>query len=85
MDMQTAPGRYVIKPLASDDPEYAFYWHAYIGDHRINGGVCTDYTAGAIAAKYAIGQYRRKDLYANYIFDFETGKWERKKGVSAAW
>jgi hypothetical protein len=71
--VEQKPGRVVIKPNA-----LGFYWHAFVGDERINGGLCDDYTEAQVEAKRAIAIWRKRDWMDNYYFDAETQKWYRK-------
>jgi len=63
------PGRYVIKDG---------YWHAYIGDQRVNGGICSDYLDGAERATRAIALARNQMLHEQFYWDAETCDWVRK-------
>ena len=74
VDYQKEPGRVVVKPLADDQ----WYWHAYIGDVRVNGGMVDQYAEGMSEGQRAIAIFRKQDWMKNYIFDFESGKWYRR-------
>lgn len=76
VDFQTEPGRVNVKPL--HDEEDNWYWHAYIGDTRINGGMVHSYADGMMEGQRAIGIWRRKDFHENFMFDVETEKWVKK-------
>lgn len=75
--VQDEPGRVVIRELEGD-PDYTHYWHAFIGELRINGGVCNDYTHGMFAGREAIGRYRRQVFLEAYYWDDETHEWYEK-------
>lgn len=75
VDYQKEPGRVVVKPLSKDDE---WYWHAYIGDERVNGGMVERYEDGMVEGKRAIAIWRKQDWMKNYIFDHESGKWYRR-------
>ncbi len=77
VDLQTAPGRYVIKETEGIDG-WPYYWHAYIGDVRVNGGIAQSYDGAAIEAKRVIALSRRRDFLENHYYDDETGRWLRK-------
>lgn len=79
-DYQSEPGRVVCKPLWDEDDNY--YWHAFIGDMRVNGGMSPTYADGMIEGKRAIAIWRKKDFYENFMFDVESGKWIAKGSVS---
>jgi hypothetical protein len=68
------PGRYVVKPLSDDE----FYWHAYLGDSRVNGGIATDYVLAVADARRAIVIARESLLTEFYYWDVETCTWVRK-------
>jgi hypothetical protein len=70
-------GRYVI---TEDENAYDWwgYWHAYLGENRVNGGVCDDYTEGAERAMRAIAQAREMLVLEKYYWDSETCLWIKK-------
>lgn len=69
-----APGRYVIREF--DDPLVAWgYWHAYLDNVRVNGGVCNNYTDGVFNAKMYIARAREQWLREHYYWDDETCTW----------
>lgn len=67
-------GRYDIQPLGDGE----WYWHAYLGDEHVNGGLCTDYTEGVHSAKRAVEAARGERLHREYYWDVETGEWVKK-------
>ncbi len=77
IDLQSPPGRYVIKPVEGIDG-WPFYWHAYIGDVRVNGGLAQEYLEAVREAKRIISLTRRRDFLENHYFDEETGHWYPK-------
>lgn len=68
------PGRYVVKALDSGE----FYWHAYLDDKRVNGGLAVTYVEAVRAAKAAIQSARFSLLIEDYYWDIETHGWVRK-------
>lgn len=76
-DLRRVPGRYEVKPL-DDDREWHFYWHAFLGDNRINGGVARNYEDGMREATRAIALARHDLLRDEYYWDVEYGDWVRK-------
>lgn len=76
MDLQSDPGRIVVREIA--DEEWPWYWHAFIGDTRVNGGLAHSYFDGHVEGKRAIATCRKKDFYENFYFDQETHAWYRK-------
>jgi hypothetical protein len=75
-DFRTEPGRYTIRPI--EDCEWWGYWDAFIGELRVNGGVCEDYTDGTVRATRAIAVEREQRLKKHYYWDVETWAWVRK-------
>lgn len=71
------PGRVEVHDIEGD-PEYNGYWEAFVGDVRINGGVCIDYTDGSKRGQRAIEVYRRQEFHRTHYWDVETGTWVRK-------
>lgn len=71
------PGHVEVKALW-DDCEYAGYWEAFVGDTRVNGGVCTDYTDGMTRGRKAIDAWRKAEFHATHYWDVETGQWYKK-------
>ena len=74
VDFQKEPGRVVVKPITDE----WWYWHAYIGDERINGGLVYCYADGMVEGQRAIAIFRKRDWMQNYIFDYEAGKWYKR-------
>lgn len=70
-DPRKLVGRYVVQPLDDGD----FYWHAYLGDTRVNGGLCKSRLGGIGAAKGAIVVARANLLRDDYFWDMETHAW----------
>lgn len=68
------PGRYDVQEIEGD-PEWWGYWHAFVGDVRVNGGVCTNFTDGAKRARRAIEAYRKAAFRRDHYWDVETGQW----------
>jgi hypothetical protein len=77
VDLQKDPGRYVIKPVEGIE-NWPYYWHAFIGNERINGGLAQDHLQAVQEAKRSIALWRKRDFLANFFFDVETQKWWRK-------
>ncbi len=77
VDFQSAPGRYVIKPVEGIDG-WPFYWHAYIGDTRVNGGLAQDYLGAVQESKRVISLTRRRDFLETHYLDEETARWFKK-------
>ncbi len=75
-DLRADPGRYDIREIA--DCEWKFYWHAFVGELRVNGGVCKDYSQGARRAVRAIACARESALREGYYWDVETCAWVKK-------
>jgi hypothetical protein len=74
---EAGTGRYRVKEL--DDELVAWgYWHAYLGDRRVNGGVCDDYTDGVHCAMQAIERAREQWLRDYFYWDHETCQWVKK-------
>lgn len=78
-NFQKERGRVDVRRLKFRDPEWGFYWDAYIGDERINGGVCTDLESGYKAGGMAITHARKTAWFEQNLWDVETGKWLDKK------
>ena len=76
MNSSEQPGRVVVKPM--DDAEYPWYWHAFVGELRVNGGVCNDYTHGTLLARGAIAAYRHQVFLDENYWDQETNEWRPK-------
>ena len=74
VDYQKEPGRVVAKQLNDDD----WYWHAYIGDMRVNGGLVHCYADCMAEGQRAISTWRKQDWLKTYIFDYEAGKWYKR-------
>lgn len=70
-DPRKLAGRYVITEL--DDDQY--YWHAFLGDERVNGGLCEDYLDGVGEAKRSIAVARANLMRDAYFWDAETFSW----------
>jgi hypothetical protein len=70
------PGRYVVNEI--EDDEWWGYWHAWVGELRVNGGLCNDYTQGSARARRAIEAHRSSLLWTDYYWDVETREWYRK-------
>ena len=72
------PGRIEVMPC-----EFGWYWHAYVGDDRVNGGLCEVSSQQANReARWAIASYRareivreRRDYLRTHYWDVETGQW----------
>lgn len=75
-DPRAVPGRYTIRPI--DDCEWRFYWNAFLGDERVNGGVCSDCTDGSRRALRAITEAREALLKDAFYWDVETFTWVPK-------
>lgn len=71
------PGRYVIIPVDGIDG-WPYYWHAYLGDRRINGGLAQDHLMAVQEAKRVIALTRRNEWLQENYFDYETGMWYKK-------
>ena len=67
------PGRVVGKAI--DDEDWPFYWHAFIGDRRVNGGLCKSQYEGYSAGREAIDKRRRAIFYETHYWDEETADW----------
>lgn len=70
-DPRKLVGRYVVQEFGDGE----FYWHAYLGDDRVNGGLCTEHLDGVRAAKNAITIARANLLRDDYFWDMETHSW----------
>jgi len=75
-DPRKLPGRYTVSPPGSD-PEWPCYWDAYLGEERVNGGVCKDAADGAERALSAIWRAREELLSDSYHWDAEKFAWVR--------
>jgi hypothetical protein len=71
------PGLYVIREVDDDLVAWG-YWHAYLGEVRVNGGVCEDYTDGVERSLQAIARAREQMLRERFYWDAETCLWIRK-------
>lgn len=76
-DLRKVKGRVDVVPL-ENDREWRFYWHAFLGDTRVNGGVCHDLTDGHQHARRAIAIARAEMLRKDHYWDEETFRWIRK-------
>lgn len=70
------PGRVVCEPIGDD--EWPWYWHAFVGEARVNGGVCLDYRDGLYRGRAAIERWREADFIATHYYDEETCAWYEK-------
>lgn len=50
------PGRVDVRRIP--DEEWPFYWHAFLGDVRVNGGLAKDRKYAIYLGKNAIAAYR---------------------------
>jgi hypothetical protein len=74
IDPRKLPGRYVVKECGDGE----FYWHAYLGDERVNGGISDDYVRAVADAKRAIIQARDQLFIEMHYYDVETQSWVKK-------
>ena len=70
---KTDPGHVTITD--TDDEEYPYYWHAFIGDTRVNGGICKERSDGFKLGQDAIWTRRRALFYETHFWDEETADW----------
>lgn len=75
-DSGPEPGRVVVCPI--DDFEWPWYWHAYVGDERINGGVCKAQWLGTVRGRDAIAVWRRRQFIERHYWDVETQEYYMK-------
>lgn len=75
--LRNLPGRYNISSLDGDS-EWRYYWHAFLGDDRVNGGVGKNYDDAVDKAKRAISIARYDMLTGDHYFDTETATWVLK-------
>jgi hypothetical protein len=72
------PGRVEVVPC-----QFGWYWHAYVGDQRVNGGLCElGEREAARDARFAISTYRDSLIFAerraflrDHYWDTETQQW----------
>jgi hypothetical protein len=78
MSLDKEPGRVTVTPIEGD-PEWWGYWVAYVGDVRVNGGLCKTKWQGRDRARAAISNYRAKRWVQTHIWDVETFAWLDKR------
>lgn len=78
MHSEVEPYRLAGKYVINDLEQGGFYWHAYLGEERINGGLCETYTECVHTAKRAIMKARQHILHEEFYWDVETREWVRK-------
>jgi hypothetical protein len=59
-------------------PTAEWYWRVYLGDVRINGGLCSNLYLGRQQAKHAIYVFEWSEFKDQHYWDSETRSWYRR-------